>query len=468
MAKREEPARKARSHISEEMEREITKKEERLRKREREQHRNLYIGVGVAVGLTLLMIVAGLVYEFAIRPTRAVATVGDQQIVARDFWKRTRLEQSQLQNALYFYQLQEQQLGNQGFFTSQINELSATLSSPFALGQRTIDGMVEEILIANEAAARGITVSAEEIDAALRQEVASNRNAVLEADATATTEAGVIATAEATAWTPVPTPTVAATATVTATATAIPTPAPLATPVVLTATGFTEGLDELASSLRTGTGMSVEDYRAVIAARLLREKLAVAIGESDVAATEEQVLARHILIAEITPTPEPTAVPEGQPTPEPTLTPTPLPADAPTPAPTPAPRTRDEALELAEALQARIASGEDFAALAAEYSADTSSAVNGGELDWFARGQMVAPFEEAAFSLPVGEVSEPISTTFGFHLLEVLERDAERAVETSTLEQRRSTAFDTWLEEQVAAAAVERFDVEGNLPRQLQ
>ncbi len=467
MAKRETPPRKG-THISEEMEREINKKEERLRKREREQHRNLYIGVGLAIGLTLLLIVAGLVYEFAIRPTRAVATVGEERIVARDFWKRTRLEQSQLQNALYFYQLQEQQLGNQGFFTNQINELSATLSSPFALGQRTIDSMVEEILIAQEAEARGITVSAEEIDAALREEVASNRGAVLEAAATATSEAGVIATAEATAWTPVPTPTLAATATVTATATSIPTPAPLPTPVVLTATGFTEGLDDLTASIRTSTGMSLDDYRQVIEARLLREKLATSIGETEVPATEEQVLARHILISEITPTPEPTAVPEGQPTPEPTLTPTPLAPGAPTPTPTPAPRTREEALALAESLQARIASGEDFGTLAAEYSADTNSAVNGGELAWFGRGQMVAPFEEAAFTLPVAQVSDPISTTFGYHLLEVLERDTERPVAESTLADRRAGAFDTWLEAQVAAADVERLDVEGNLPSQLQ
>ncbi|MGL4649229.1 MAG: peptidylprolyl isomerase, partial [Caldilineaceae bacterium] len=307
-----------------------------------------------------------------------------------------------------------------------------------------------------------------EIDAALREEVANNRGAVVEAQATATAEAGAIATAEATAWTPVPTPTVAATATVTATATAIPTPAPLPTPVVLTATGFTEGLDALTASIAESTGMSLADYREVVRARLLREKLAVAIGETEVAATEEQVKARHILLREITPTPEPTAVPEGQPTPEPTATATPLPEGAPTPSPTPAPRTREDALALAEELKGRIEGGEDFATLAAEFSDDLSNAAEGGDLGWFGRGAMVAAFEEAAFALPVGQISEPISTTFGVHLIQVDEKDAERAKDEGTLEQERAGAFDLWLQEQVEAAAVERFDVEGNLPRQLQ
>ncbi|MGL4648715.1 MAG: hypothetical protein ACRC1H_04855, partial [Caldilineaceae bacterium] len=141
-----------RPSANEELEREITKKEERLRKREREQHRTLYIGVGIAIGLTILLIVAGLISEFVVRPNRAVAAVGDDQIVARDFWKRARLEQSQLQNALFFYQLQEQQFGNQGLFTQQINQIQATLASPFAIGQQTLDAMIDERIIAAEAA----------------------------------------------------------------------------------------------------------------------------------------------------------------------------------------------------------------------------------------------------------------------------------------------------------------------------
>jgi parvulin-like peptidyl-prolyl isomerase len=214
--------------------------------------------------------------------------------------------------------------------------------------------------------------------------------------------------------------------------------------------------------------MTLAEYRDIIRVRLLSEKLAEAIGEEQVAATSEQVHARHILLREITPTPEPTPVPEGEPTPVPTPTAAPLPEGAPTPTPTPAPRTRDEALALAEELRGRLEQGEEFAALAEEYSDDTGSAVQGGDLGWFAQGMMVEQFDEAAFSLPVGEISEPISTTFGIHLIEVLERDPERAKDAAQLQQERAQAFGTWLQEQVAALQVERGDVVANLPRQLQ
>ncbi|HPF35897.1 MAG TPA: peptidylprolyl isomerase [Candidatus Krumholzibacteria bacterium] len=63
----------------------------------------------------------------------------------------------------------------------------------------------------------------------------------------------------------------------------------------------------------------------------------------------------------------------------------------------------------------------DFAAAAALYSED-STAQNGGDLGTFDRNRMVAPFTEAAFTLPVGEISEPVRTQFGYHLIEVLEQ----------------------------------------------
>ena len=132
-------------------------------------------------------------------------------------------------------------------------------------------------------------------------------------------------------------------------------------------------------------------------------------------------------------------------------------------------RTEAEALDLALDLRQQLLDGADFAALAAEYSSDTTSAVNGGDLGWFGRGRMVAPFEEAAFSLEVGEISEPIRTDFGYHLIEVLEKDAERAKEPSALESERAQAYNTWLEEQIAATPVERpSDMVSKLPRNLE
>jgi hypothetical protein len=115
-----------------------------------------------------------------------------------------------------------------------------------------------------------------------------------------------------------------------------------------------------------------------------------------------------------------------------------------------------EALALANELRERILAGEDFAALAAAYSDDPGSAANGGDLGWFGRGRMVAPFEDAAFSLEVGEVSEPVKTDFGYHLIKVTEKDAARAKDEAQLQQERAEAFQTWLNEQLAGDQIER------------
>jgi peptidyl-prolyl cis-trans isomerase D len=76
----------------------------------------------------------------------------------------------------------------------------------------------------------------------------------------------------------------------------------------------------------------------------------------------------------------------------------------------------------AEAARGRLVAGADFAALARELSDDPGSKDRGGELGFFGRGQMVPPFEQAAFSLEPGKISEPVRTDFGFHLLQVEER----------------------------------------------
>ncbi|MCA1632871.1 MAG: peptidylprolyl isomerase [Acidobacteria bacterium] len=78
-----------------------------------------------------------------------------------------------------------------------------------------------------------------------------------------------------------------------------------------------------------------------------------------------------------------------------------------------------------EALLKRARAGEDFAALAREFSTDPGSRESGGDLGWFGRGVMVKAFEDAAFKLKVGEVSEVFESPFGFHIVKLEERRAQ-------------------------------------------
>jgi len=85
--------------------------------------------------------------------------------------------------------------------------------------------------------------------------------------------------------------------------------------------------------------------------------------------------------------------------------------------------TDAEALAKAQDLRAKIMAGADFAEVAKKESDDVGSAMNGGELGTFRHGQMVGPFEEAAFKLKPGEVSEPVRSQFGYHIIKVQSHD---------------------------------------------
>lgn len=120
-------------------------------------------------------------------------------------------------------------------------------------------------------------------------------------------------------------------------------------------------------------------------------------------------------------------------------------------------------LQTAKEVLDKLAAGESFEQLAQTYSTDTGSKEQGGDLGWFPRGVMVSEFEEAAFSLPVGETSLPVQTQFGYHIIRVVARQV-RPLEGERLAQVQHAAFAEWFQEERQKANIERliaFDVSG-------
>jgi peptidyl-prolyl cis-trans isomerase D len=117
---------------------------------------------------------------------------------------------------------------------------------------------------------------------------------------------------------------------------------------------------------------------------------------------------------------------------------------------------KEAARKKAQELLDRVRGGEDFSKLAREFSGDPGSAEKGGELGFFPRGVMVRPFEEAAFSLDVGSVSDLVETEYGFHIIKVedkklpgsrpLEEVAEEIKERLIAKQARQTAGEKMIE----------------------
>jgi len=105
-------------------------------------------------------------------------------------------------------------------------------------------------------------------------------------------------------------------------------------------------------------------------------------------------------------------------------------------------KTLDEALKKIKDIKSQLDMNGDFEELAKKYS-ECPTADNGGDLGYFTRGDMVKPFEDAAFSLNVGEVSEPIKTQFGYHLIRVDDKRDDKVHAHHILIRAEATKQDT-------------------------
>lgn len=387
----------------------------------RRQERIIWISAIVLAVVVVGIVAYGILADTVLVPYRAVAKVNGDSIRAGDFQKQVKLQRLQLVNQFNQYYQFAQMFGaadpfSDPNFGQTLQQIYQQLNTPTSVGQIVVDYMIEDALIRQEAARRGITVSTDEIDKAMQEGLGyyadgtptpaptvmpfatSTLNPTALAIVTITpTATPVTPTATATLEpdvTPTETPTLAPTATTGPTSTPLPT----ATPYTLE--GYQVAFDEQFSFLSEKTGMTRDDYRKFYEGFLLRDKLLEEVTK-ELETSQEKAWARHILVA-------------------------------------------DESL--AKLIVERARNGDDFAKLAAEFSIDTSNKDQGGDLGWFGKGMMVAPFEEAVFSLPIGQISDPVQTQFGWHIIQVIDRQVV-PLSDEELEQSKQTFFRSFLKE---------------------
>jgi parvulin-like peptidyl-prolyl isomerase len=410
-----------------------------LARQEREEIQSriiTYVSYGI-VALVLLVVGIGLFNSLVIQPTQPVAIVEGEEISTREFRARVRYERNLLVNR-WFSTQQTMQLfatdqNSQAFFQNTLNQIQIQLE-PGTIGRVVLNDLIADRLIRAEAESRGITVSEEEIDAALEEFFGyfggeqpptptpfptvepTSTLTPLQMTLTAPTPTPVLTgTTEITSTTGI-TGTTGITATDTISGTdaddvAVPTPEPQPTPTAFTEDAFRDAYSETIDILKDEFQFTEEDLRYLIESQLFEEKLLDAL-TVDVERNQDQVWARHILVPD-----------------------------------------EETALEVIGLLDA----GEDFASLAALYSTDTGSVENGGDLGWFGIGVMDQNFEKVAFNLAIGEVSEPVQSQFGYHVIQVLGHEM-RPLTNAEYEQLRRAAFDEWLSRARLDATVETMD----------
>jgi parvulin-like peptidyl-prolyl isomerase len=396
------------------------RKQQVRRAREQRQERVLFLALGGVVALIVLVLGIGYYQENIGKLNNPIATVNGTSVTVRDYQINLRYQDGSLMSQLNSAQSNLSQIGTdpstqflKSYFQQQLSDVVTKI---LTLPQTELDTMIDDTLIRQEAAKRGITVSADEIDQEIERQFGYQR-------ATPTPTAGPSPTPTETG-TPTLTPTITPTSapsptptgtltptTPTVTPTEGPTETPEPTSTPLTLQGFQDQKKQFLDALGKNRNIGEADFRKIMETGLLRQKLQKAIGAT-VPTSGEQVHVRHILV-----------------------------------------NTYTETLQIED----QLSKGADFGAMALQYSTDTGSKQVGGDLGWFPRGAMVKEFEDAAFSLPLNQISQPITTSFGIHIMQVLGHDQNRALDSSALQQAQTTAFNDWLQQSRLSGTIERF-----------
>jgi len=285
-------------------------------------------------------------------------------------------------------------------------------------GQSTYDSLIQEILVREKAEELGISVSEGDIDE--EAELAFGYDSgepeptftpfpTREPTGTATMTPTFVLTPTNT-LTPTldpensPTPTATASPTPDGPPTATLTPTITTEPTEITLEDFNGAIDNLVEVFTLNTSLPedviLELYRERVANAVYRRRLFEEL-DLEVPTVQREARVQHILVG-----------------------------------------TEEEA----EDILAQLEDGADFGELAAEYSLDSSNAYRGGDLGWVRPGQMVEPFEAVALGLPAGEISEPVETTFGWHIVKVNDV-AEVEIDPFSYQQSQLQEFNAYLME---------------------
>jgi peptidyl-prolyl cis-trans isomerase D len=408
----------------EENKRIVTKKHLARLEREQIQRRYLLTGVSVALALVILVIIYGVLDQTIFQYNRTVATVGNEKIIASEYMGRVRYARWQL---IKQYQQTTQMAdmfgglnsANGSYFKSQLQQIESQLSNPPVLGSQVLEALIDERVVEQEAAKEGVSVTDQEIDAAIQEAFGYYANGTPTPQATgAPVSDSTLSPTQLAIVTLTPVPTAEPTATemptataqaVTPTATVVSSPFPTSTPYTID--GFKGRYSDVIKSM-ADIKFSEADFRKAFKASLLRDKLSKKI-MADTPHTEEQVWARHILVA-------------------------------------------DE--QAAKDVLARLKKGESWNALAKELSKDTGNKDAGGDLGWFNKSKMVKEFADTAFAMQVGEISQPVKSSFGYHIIQVLGHE-NRQLDAAFYAQKQNDAFTEWLTKKSDELGVKKFDI---------
>lgn len=348
---------------------------------EERRQRLLIIGGAVLLVIVLGIVAGGWIIDNVVDARNTAAVVYEQTITTQDVVNT-------LQPIVAAEEKAQQKQG-----------VSAPATNPQfqqqvqSLPDQVLNQLIEKIIVQHEADLRGISVPADQVDQALREDVAQYQ-AATSPQPTPAPDA-----------TDSPTPASPGAADQPTSAGTTPTPVP-----TLPEDQYQTAL----SALLAQAGLSQQEALDEVRTNLLEQQITDQMG-ADIPSSQPQIHAQHIVVAD---------------------------------------------QQTAQSLLQQLQAGADFATLAQQSSTDTSTKDAGGDLGWLPKGIEGTQFDNAAFSLQPGQLSDVVSTTNGYEIIQVLETDADRPVAPDLLARLKQDAFQTWLsDEQTGSNVQKNFDV---------